>query len=146
MISKAPNAALRTPNVPNRKHSTASWITMSSYSCIVRPGRDAAATPGPVRMEKLAARLVHALVGMGAKKVPLGLQQIRGQARSAVSIVERKRGRESRRGHAELDSLNQGAAPGILVADQRLAEKIILKQIRELRILVVGFFDLPQKP
>src|SRR5713226_6703553 len=119
MISKAPNAALRTPNVPNLRHSTASWITMSSYSCIVRPGRDAAAAPSPVRMEKLAARLVHTLVGVGAEEVPLGLQQIRRQARGAVSIVERKRGGEGRRGHAELNRRNQCSAPGILVADQR---------------------------
>src|SRR5882762_3255948 len=145
MISKAPCGPLRTPNAPNLRHSTASWITMSSYSGIVRPGRDPAAAPGPVRMEKPAARLVHALVSVGAEEVPLGLQQIRRQARGAVSIVERKCGRERRRGYPELDRLNQGAAPGILVAHQRLAEKIILQQIRELRILIVGFSDFPEE-
>ena len=37
-------------------------------------GRGGAAVAGPVRVEKLAARLVHPLVGVGAEEVALGLE------------------------------------------------------------------------
>ena len=50
-------------------------------------------------MEELAARLVHALVGVRAEVVALGLEQVRGQDGGAVLIEEGERGAE--RGHRD---------------------------------------------
>src|SRR5689334_22344091 len=94
-------------------------------SNVVRARRRPAASSGPVSMEKLAARFIHALVSVGAEKVALGLQQVRWQARGAVPIVERKRSGEGGRRHAVLNRLNDGAAPGSVVSVQRLTEEIV---------------------
>src|SRR5688572_8099043 len=96
-------------------------------------------------MKKLTAWLVNALVRVGAEEVPLGLQQVRGQTRRAESIVKGQRGRESRCWDTIFNGLNDCAPPGGLVVIQHLAEETIDQQIRELRILVVSFFDLSEK-
>jgi len=44
----------------------------------------------PVGMEKLAARLVGAFIGVRAQIVALRLQQISGQARGAIAVKERE--------------------------------------------------------
>ena len=42
----------------------------------------------PVRMEKLASRLVNPFVGVGSEKVALRLQQVRRRLGCAISIKE----------------------------------------------------------
>jgi len=64
------------------------------------PAANVAALPRPVGVEELAARLVHTLVGVGAEVIALRLQQVGGQPRAAVAIVERQRGGERRDGNA----------------------------------------------
>src|SRR5262249_36105094 len=112
---------------------------------VIRPGRDATAAARPVRMEKLAARPVHALVGVSAEEVALRLQQIRRQTLGAVSVEERERRREGGRRHAVLDGLDDGAPPRGLIFIQSPAEEIVEQQIGQLRILVEGLFDLAEK-
>src|SRR5687768_7972916 len=56
----------------------------------LRRGRDGelrAAGFGPVEVEEVAARLVGALVRVGAEVIALGLQEVRGEARGAVAVV-----------------------------------------------------------
>src|SRR5438445_5825620 len=60
---------------------------------ITSTGGGAAAT-GPVRVEKFAARFVHALVSVCAEIIALCLQQIRRQNRRTILIVKRERGAE----------------------------------------------------
>src|SRR5207249_11232335 len=93
-------------------------------------------------MKELSARLVDALVGVGAEEVPLRLQQVCRQSGRAIAIVEGERRRESRRRHAILNRFDDRAPPGSLVIVQCLAEKIVEKQLSQLRILVVRFLDL----
>ena len=50
-----------------------------AISDVVGAGGNAAAAARPVGVEELAARFVHALVGVRAEVVALGLQQIRRQ-------------------------------------------------------------------
>src|ERR1035441_2640002 len=95
-----------------------------AQSRVVSAGRNPAAASRPVSVEELAARLIDAFISMRAEEIALGLQEVSGQARGAISVEERQRGGEGRRGHAILDRLHDGAPPGILVADQRLAEEI----------------------
>ena len=52
-----------------------------AWSDSVGRGGSGAALAGPVRMEELATRLVHALVGVGTEEVALGLEQVRWQNR-----------------------------------------------------------------
>src|SRR6266404_9764941 len=97
-------------------------------------------------MEELAPRLIDAFVRMGAEEVALSLQQVRGQARGAVSVVEGERRRHRRSRHAVLDGLNERASPRCLILVQQLAEKIVQQKIGELRILVVSLLDLSEEP
>src|SRR5262245_53464083 len=96
---------------------------------VVCTGRDATAASGPVRMEKLAARPVHALVCVSAEEVALRLEQVRRQPLSAVAVEERERRREGRRWHAVLDRFNDGAPPRGLIFVQHPAEEIVEQQI-----------------
>ena len=84
---------------------------------VVAAGRHASAAAGPVGVEELAARLVDALVGVGAEVVALGLQQVRGQPSRAVAVEEGERGRERRRRDAGLDRARRprGATSLVLV-------------------------------
>jgi hypothetical protein len=49
-------------------------------------------------VEKLAAALVHAFVGVGAEVVALGLEEIGWQDGGAVAVEEREGGREGGEG------------------------------------------------
>ena len=75
-----------------------------------RRGSRRSALAGPVDVEELAAEPVHALEGVGAEVVALGLEQIRGQARAAVGIVVAERGGNGGQGDAELDGGRARAA------------------------------------
>ena len=51
-------------------------------------GGGVAAVAGPVRVEKFASGFVHALVGVGAEEVALGLEQVRWQDGGAEAVEE----------------------------------------------------------
>ena len=57
---------------------------------------------GPVGMKELAARPVHALVGMRAEIIALRLQQIGRQFFRAIAVIVGQRGRKRRRRDAQL--------------------------------------------
>src|SRR6186997_1367428 len=69
------------------------WSRDSNLHRVGARGGGAAAA-GPVRVEELAARFVHALVGVRAEIVALRLKQVRGQVRRAVAIEESEGGAE----------------------------------------------------
>src|SRR6266513_3268707 len=88
-----------------------------------RRGRAAAA--GPVGVEKLAARFVHALVGVRAEVIALGLKQVRRQHGGAILIVKRERGAERRHGDATLHRGRHNVAPAFLATFDLAAEIIV---------------------
>src|SRR5579884_4517139 len=96
-------------------------------------------------MKKLAARLVDALIGVGAEEVTLGLQQVGRQAFRAVSVKKRERSGKRRGGDAETNCVNDGFAPGGLIVVQRLTEEIVQQQVGQFGVLIIGFFDFAQK-
>ena len=100
---------------------------------------------GPVGVEKLAARLVNALVGVRAKIIALRLQQIRWQVRTAVAVEKGQRGAERRNRDAAFDGGGNSRAPAFLAAFDFAAKIIVQQQVRELRIVVVGFLDFAEK-
>src|SRR5262245_44025192 len=100
---------------------------------------------GPVRMEELAARLINAFVGVGAEVIALGLQEICRETFGAVTVVESQSGAERRDGNAFLGGHGHNVAPGALGFLDLAFEKLIQKQIRELRIFVEGFLDVPKE-
>ena len=104
-----------------------------------------AAVAGPVGVEELAARLVDALVGVGAEVVALGLEQVGGQALGAVAVVEGERGGEGGRGHADLDGVDDGLAPACLVLVHSAREEIVEQQVGEVGILVEGGLDVAEE-
>src|SRR5229473_7527158 len=114
-------------------------------SRVVCSGRDPAASSGPIRVEELSTWLIDSLEGVRAEEISLSLQQVRRQAGRAVSVVEGKRRGESGRRHTILNPVDDAPPPGGLVIVQRLAEEFVEQEIRQLRILVVRFLDLPQE-
>ena len=102
--------------------------------------------PLPVQLvEELAARLVGALVGVGAGNIALRLQEVGGQAFTAVAIVEGECGGEGRDRHAVEHGLGDGAAPGILAALQQAVEIIGEQQVGELGVGGVGSLDFAEE-
>ena len=102
---------------------------------------------GPVGVEELAARLVDALVGVRAEEVALRLQQIRGQPRGAVAVVEGQRGGEGRRGNAELDGVDDGLAPGLAwYLLSALEKKSSSSRLSRSGFLSKAALMLPRKP
>ena len=118
---------------------------MSVSSDVVgrRGGRAAAA--GPVGVEELAARLVDALVGVGAEVVALGLEQVRGQAAAAVAVEVGQGGCIAGSGMpfaaAVATTRRQPSWPGSI----SLAEVRIEQQVRELRVAVERLLDLAEE-
>ena len=55
----------------------------------VASGGHFAAMAGPVRMKKLAARLIDALIGVRPEKVALCLQQVRRKPGGAIAVIKR---------------------------------------------------------
>src|SRR5437899_9390332 len=84
---------------------------------------DAAAGAGPVAVEELATRLVHAFVGVRAEVIALGLEQVRGQAFAAEAVEERQRGAERRHGDAFAHGGAHHLAPTARAALDRLLEE-----------------------
>src|ERR1035437_6544839 len=99
----------------------------------------------PVGVEELTPLLIDALISVGAEIVALRLEQIRGQPRGAVAVVEGQRGGKRRSGNAQFDGVNQRLAPRCLIAVERLGEEAVQQQIFNPRILVESLFDLSQE-
>src|SRR5438067_549673 len=89
----------------------------------VASGGDIAAVACPVGMEKLAARLVDTFIGVSAKIIALGLEQVGGKALAAVRIVKSQRRAESRNGEAFLGRRGNDVAPGALRTLDGFAEE-----------------------
>ena len=79
---------------------------------VVSGRRGVAAAACPVGVEKLAARAVGALVGVGAEIIALRLQQVGGQARGGVAVEEGEGGGGAGHGQAAFDGFGGDFAPG----------------------------------
>ena len=113
---------------------------------VIGSRRYSAAASRPIGMEELAARFVDALIGVRAKEIALRLQQVRRQPLGAVSVVERKRGREGRSRHAELDRFDNARAATTLGN----CSACLLKKSSSSRFVSCGFLSyasliLPRK-
>src|SRR5436190_21033419 len=97
--------------------------------CRVGPGRYDAPMAGPVGVEKLAARLVDAFVGVGTEIIALRLEQVGRQSFAAIRIVKPQRGAEGGHGDAFLGSSGDDIAPGSLRIFDRLSEERIEQKI-----------------
>ena len=86
-----------------------------------RRGRAAAA--GPVGVEKLAARFVHALVSVRAEVIALGLKQVRRQTFAAKTVVEGQSGAEGRNWDAFFGSGGHRITPAALALLDCLLEE-----------------------
>jgi len=84
---------------------------------------------GPVGVEELAARLVDALVSVGAEVIALGLEQIGGQSVAAIGVVEVQSGAEGRRGQAFPGGGGHRVAPPALAAFNLALEIAVEHQI-----------------
>jgi hypothetical protein len=99
-------------------------------------------------VEELAARLVEALVGMGAEVVALGLQQVGRQARAAVAV-------EVGQGRAEAgigmpigrrpSRRPRAARPAWALTMVRFFEERVQQQVAQARIVVEGVLDLAEE-
>src|SRR4051812_31827104 len=118
---------------------------MMSVLNVVCRRRNATAAARPVGVEELAARFVNAFIGVRAEVIALCLQQIRGKAGSAETVVERERRRERWSRHAVFDCADHAAAPALLILVQKVTEESIEKQVVEFGILVEGILDLAQE-
>src|ERR1043166_5425713 len=91
-------------------------------SCIVGPGSDSPPASGPVRMEELPARLVDALVGVGAEKIPLRLQQVCREPGRSITVVERECRRKRRCRHAILNRFDDRPTPRYMRSEEHTSE------------------------
>src|SRR5665647_314621 len=112
---------------------------------VVSAGRCCAAATGPVRVKEFAARLVHALVSVRAEIIALRLEQVCRQNGAAVLVVERQRGAERGHRNSLLRRRRHDVAPAFLRALDFAPEIIVEQQVRELRIIIVGFLDLAEE-
>ena len=111
----------------------------------IRTCRNVAAGSCPVGVEELPARLVDALVGMGAEIVALGLEQVRREPRGAVAVVEGERRGEGRHGDAAAHRGGNNAPPGGFALREYLAEVVVEHQIRQLLVAGKGVLDAAQE-
>ena len=88
---------------------------------------------GPVGVEKLAARLVDALIGVRAEVVALRLEQIGRQPPATIAVVKIERGGKSRRGNALARSGGNDRAPALLALLDFAAEKIVQETAADIR-------------
>src|SRR5262245_60946484 len=101
--------------------------------------------PRPVGVEKLAARLIDALVGVRAEIVALRLQQIGGQPLAAIAIEVAERGAQTRRGNPALHRCNHDASPRRLTARNGFPEEGVEQQVDQPRIAVECLLDLAEE-
>src|ERR1700759_1698240 len=97
------------------------------YSVTAR-GR-CAAVAGPVSVEELAARLIHAFVSVGAEVIPLRLEQVSWNPLRAITVIKIQRGRKRGRGQTFFRRHRHDFAPGTLALLDLAAEEFIEQQI-----------------
>src|SRR5882757_6221389 len=112
---------------------------------VVRRRRDAAAVSGPVSVKEFATRFVDALIRVRPEEIALRLQKVGGEARGAVSIVERQGRRKCRRRNSKLDCVNERLTPIHLVLVESAREEIVRQKVVELLIGVERLFDVSEE-
>ena len=100
---------------------------------------------GPVGVEELTARLINALVGVRAKVVPLGLEQVRREALAAEAVKVCQRACKGRNRNSALYSRGDNSAPWSLSVLNNAGEKGIKQQVFQVRVFVKSFLDFTQK-
>ncbi len=91
------------------------------------------------------ARPVHALIGVRAEIIPLGLQQVRRQSAAAIAVVIGQRGGKGRRGDAEMDRRGNDVPPVGLGVSYRFLEIGGQEQVFQFRIGGEGILDAFQE-
>ena len=111
---------------------------------IISGRRHVASQPGPICMNK-SSRIAQQFISMRAEVIPLRLNQIGRQACWPVAIIESQCGAETGRGYAQLDRIGYHFSPGFLSAINSFPEEVVQQQVIQIRILVIGGFDVAQK-
>src|SRR5690554_1380088 len=111
------------------------------YLNIIGGGGGSSTSSGPVGVEELAARFVDALIGMGTKVVALGLQQVGGQAFTAVAIEIVEGGGNGGSGDAVHYSGGHYTAPAFLSLVHHILKEGIEQEVGQVFVLVEGFLD-----
>eukprot|EP00053_Salpingoeca_punica_P006791 m.63469 g.63469 ORF g.63469 m.63469 type:complete len:387 (+) comp13851_c0_seq2:114-1274(+) len=111
---------------------------------VVGAGGRVAAGAGPVGVDK-DARLTHALVGVRAKVVALGLDQVGRQRGRAVAVVEGQGGAEGRHGDAVQRGRGNHAAPGGLGVVDGVGKEVVEEEVLHVRVGVKGRLDLAEE-
>lgn len=99
----------------------------------------------PVGVEKLTPGLIHPLVRMRTKVVPLGLKKVGRQHRIPIAIKERQCRAEGRDRNPTLRSRRYNIPPSLLRLLHLATEVVVQEQVVQLRILVVRLFDLSKE-
>ena len=100
---------------------------------------------GPVDVEELAARMVDALVGVGAEEVALALQQVGGEFFRAIAVVVGQRAAHAGSGHALQRGGGDDLAPLRLELVDLALEVRIEQQVGEFAVAFEGLGDLLQE-
>ena len=109
---------------------------------IISGGSGVAAGAGPIGVEKFAARLVGALISVGAEVIALCLQQVGGQTRAGVAVEEGNRRGHARHGNAGFNRFGHHFAPGRQAVLQKSAEIIVATEKHQIGVCVVSIADI----
>src|SRR5260370_2746089 len=130
--------SVRTPStsISSRRTLDASCVMSALMPVLngISAGRNVAALACPVGVEELAARLVHALVGVRAEVIALRLQQVRRQPLASVAVKERDRGHKRGHGDSSLHSLGHYPPPATLAPRDDILAIPIQQQVAEIRV------------
>src|SRR5690554_519598 len=108
---------------------------------VIGGGGSSSTSSGPVGVEELTTRFVDALIGMRTKVIALGLQQVGGQALTAVAIEIVECGGNSGSGDAVHYSSGHYTTPAVLCLVHHILKEGIEQEVGQVFVLVVGFFD-----
>ena len=99
----------------------------------------------PLAVELLIEGLIHALVGVGAEIVPLGLQEVGGESLAAVAVVVGEGRAELRHRQPHLRGDDDCLPPGVLRLLGRFGKVAVEEQILQVFVLVERLFDPVQE-
>src|SRR6185369_16917437 len=91
----------------------------------------------PVQMEELPARRVHALVGMRAEVIALGLEEVGGEARRSIAVEVGQRAPECGHGDAVPHRERHDLAPGFLARGEGPLEVGVEHEVHQAGVLAV---------
>mmetsp|Transcript_2797 Transcript_2797/g.6129 ORF Transcript_2797/g.6129 Transcript_2797/m.6129 type:complete len:471 (-) Transcript_2797:146-1558(-) len=127
-------------------------MVQSSRSCctaclgvVLRCGDGVSAAEGLIPHRVEPALCISPLVGVAAKEVALGLDQVGRQAGTAVGVKVSKGGGDAGDGHAGRDGLPCHAPPGRLALGQLLREEGVDQEVGEGGVALVGLADVVQE-